>query len=120
MEPNKFLNELITKIKNNYKNDCDIEPSKTEIKFRIYLETKNDDYKDFSDDEKEELKNIGNNVDEETEKDDNIKGKIMIMEIKIFESYNGGYLLTFEKIEGNKNDFLDNIKTISSLVQNII
>ena len=44
----------------------------------------------------------------------------MVMEIKIFESYNGGYLLTFEKIEGNKNDFLDNIKTISSLVQNII
>ena len=120
MEPNKFMNELITKIKNNYKNNCDIEPSKTEIKFRIYLETKNDEHKDFSDDEKEELKNIGINVEEETEDDDNIKGKAMIMEIKIFESYNGGYLLTFEKIEGNKNNFLDNIKTISSLVQNII
>ena len=37
MEPNKFMNELITKKKNNYKNDCDIEPSKTEIKFTIYL-----------------------------------------------------------------------------------
>ena len=44
----------------------------------------------------------------------------MTIEIKLFESQNGGYLLTFEKIKGNKTEFLDNIKTISSLIQNII
>ena len=119
MNPNKFMNELISEIKNNYKKDCDIEPSKTEIKFRFYLETKNDEYDDIPDDIKEELKSLGID-DEENEEEDNIKGKMMAIEIKLFESYNGGYLLSFEKIEGSKNDFLDNIKTISSLVQKII
>ena len=121
MNPNGFMNELITEIKNNYKKDCDTEPSETEIKFRLYLEPKNDDYESIPNDIKEEIKNLGINSEEINDNDnEDIKGQSMTIEIKLFESQNGGYLLTFEKIKGNKTEFLDNIKTISSLIQNII
>ena len=121
MNPNGFMNELITEIKNNYKKDRDTEPPETEIKFRLYLEPKNDDYESIPNDIKEEIKNLGINIEEINDNDnEDIKGQSMTIEIKLFESQNGGYLLTFEKIKGNKTEFLDNIKTISSLIQNII
>ena len=52
---------------------------------------------------KEELKNLGitekelNYYDEESE---NIKGKRTVVQIKMYESFNGGYLLRFVKKEG--------------------
>ena len=42
------------------------------------------------------------------------------IQITLFESYNGGYLLRFVKKDGNEKDFLDNVEKISSLVNQII
>ena len=69
---------------------------------------------------KEELKNLGitekelNYYDEENE---NIKGKRTVVQIKMYESFNGGYLLRFIKKEGVLIDYLENIKKIYSLIK---
>ena len=49
-----------------------------------------------------------------------IKGQMCNIQITLFESYNGGYLLRFVKKDGNEKDFLDNVEKISSLVNQII
>ena len=48
---------------------------------------------------------------------ENIKGKKTVMQIKIFESQNGGYLLRFVKKEGDQKDYLNKMEKIYSLVK---
>ena len=62
-------------------------------------------------------------IDEEMESDEenlseNIKGNTTIIEIKLFESYNGGYLVRFVKKEGELSDYLDKLEKIYSFIKN--
>ena len=67
---------------------------------------------------KEELKKLGIYENEENEEEnENIKGKTIVVEIKIFQSYSGGYLLKFAKKEGVLIDYLEKVEKINSLIQ---
>ena len=69
---------------------------------------------------KEELKNLGINEKELNyygEENENIKGKRTVVQIKMYESFNRGYLLRFVKKEGVLIDYLENVKKIYSLIK---
>ena len=120
--PCRFMNSLVNSLNNKYKDECMIETCKNKLKFNIVFEGKNNDEEEIPDDIKEELKKLGINDDddEDIEENDNIKGKNTIIQIKLFESCNGGYLLRFVRKEGNEGDFLDKMGQISNVVKTIL
>ena len=117
INPCVFMNTLINKIK-NFDKKCNIEANKEKLKFNVIFEEESMD-DEIPEDMKEELKQLGIDEDEEEIDDENIKGKLTEIQIKIYESYNGGYLLRFVKKEGEQNKYLEKMEKIYSLVKNM-
>ena len=120
MNPVKFMNNLVNEINNKLCDICVIDnPYEYKLKFDIIFSNQENDI-DLPDDLVEEIKKLGNEFDYEYNENENIKGKQCIIQVTLFESYNGGYLLRFNKRDGNQIDFFENIKKIYSIIQNII
>ena len=118
LNPARFMNSLANRIKKEFKGDCLINPNKDKLKFNIVFEEEQMD-DEIPEDMAQELKELGLDEDEEHE-NENIKGKNTNIQIKIYESLNGGYLLRFVKKEGEINDYLDKFGKISAIIKKMI
>ena len=119
INPVKFMNDLVRKIKELDELNISINVSENKLKFNVTFENE-EEYLEITDEMKEELKNLGINEKELNyydEENENIKGKRTVVQIKMYESFNGGYLLRFIKKEGVLIDYLDNVKKIYSLIK---
>ena len=111
INPAKFMNNLFKKIENTFNEGCCIEAFKNKFKFNVI----------FEEGQKEEV-NEGNLIEEvkklkiNQEENEAIKEKDTVIQIKIFESYNGGYLVRFTKKEGELDNYLERLKKIYSLI----
>ena len=115
LNPNNFMNTLANKIIKEYKNGCEIEPIPDKFKFNIIFEYKKiDNYTSDNDFEKLGIEDIEQIYIGKNEK---IKGQKTVIQIKLFESYNGGYLLRFVKKDGDLNNYLNYIEKISSFLK---
>ena len=110
------MNALANKINNEFSGQCNISANPEKLKFNAIFEEEQLD-EEIPEDMKEELKKLGIEDDEEIQENENIKGKKTVMQIKIFESQNGGYLLRFVRKEGDQNDYLEKMSKIYSLVK---
>ena len=122
----KFMNDLVNRIVDIYKDSCLIESATDKLKFKIIIEESEIEI------EKEEERieqNKENEENKENEKDDKnqeveeiedeIEENDCIMEVKIFESGMDEYLLTFEKVKGELNTFYENFLKIQDIVKNM-
>jgi serine/threonine protein kinase len=114
--PSTFMNALANKINNEFSGQCNISANPEKLKFNAIFEEEQLD-EEIPEDMKEELKKLGIEDDEEIQENENIKGKKTVMQIKIFESQNGGYLLRFVKKEGDQYDYSKKMEKIYSLVK---
>jgi serine/threonine protein kinase len=115
--PSTFMNALANKINNEFSGECKISANPEKLKFNAIFEEEEELDEEIPEDMKEELKKLGIEDDEEIQENENIKGKKTVMQIKIFESQNGGYLLRFVKKEGDQKDYLNKMEKIYSLVK---
>ena len=117
INPGKFMNDLVEQIRKI--DGCLINVIEDKFKFYATFE-KEEEYNEIPEDMKEELKKLGiteneiNNINDD--ENENIKGKRIVIQIKLFESYNGEYLLRFVKKEGELFDYIEKIEKIYSLV----
>ena len=117
INPCNFMNGLTAKIKNEFKDDgCSIDPCKDKLKLNVIFEGEQLD-DEIPEDIKEELKQLGLDEDEDIEENENIKGRNTTIQIKIYESLNGGYLLRFVKKDGDQNVFMEKMEKIYALVK---
>ena len=106
LEPVKFMDYLCYLIENKYGvNNCFIEPSHKTLKLEIAF------------DEQEDEEDV-NKMEEEKEEEDN-ETNDLIMQIKLYK-YSDEYILRFIHKKGTRKNFLDEFKTISELVKEII
>ena len=123
LTPAKFMNSLANKINKKinkeYNNECLIETNKEKLKFNVVFE-ENQTEEEIPEDLAKELKELGIDEDEEENENNNIKRNDTIIQIKIFESLNGGYLLRFLRKGGEQKDYLDKIGKISALIKKMI
>jgi len=119
LTPAKFMNSLANKINKEYNNECLIETNKEKLKFNVVFE-ENQTEEEIPEDLAKELKELGIDEDEEENENNNIKRNDTIIQIKIFESLNGGYLLRFLRKGGEQKDYLDKIGKISALIKKMI
>jgi serine/threonine protein kinase len=119
INPCVFMNNLTGKIKNEFKDgNCSIDPCKDKLKLNVIFEGEQLD-DEIPEDIQEELKQLGLDEDEDIEENDDIKGRNTTIQIKIYESLNGGYLLRFVKKEGDQNIFMEKMEKIYSLVKSM-
>ena len=98
LNPNKFMNSLIKKIKDKY-DDYEFEFSKSKLKFSILFEREqeNDENIDF-----EELDNT------------------CIIKIKMYEDEEGGYLVNFIKLQGDLEDYYTIFLNIKQIIKELL
>jgi len=116
INPTIFMNSLVNKINKEFEGECEIEPNKEKFKFNVIFE-ENQSNEEIEEELLEELKKMGINENEEINENENIKGKKTAIQIKIYESYNEGYLVRFVRKEGETIDYLEKMKKIYSLVE---
>ena len=115
INPAKFMNSLVNKINKEFEGECEIEPNKEKLKFNVIFEEAQSN-EEIEEELLEELKSMGIKENEEINENENIKGKKTVIQIKIYESYNEGYLVRFLRKEGETIDYLEKMKKIYSLV----
>ena len=118
INPGIFMNSLCKKIKKEFEANCKIKPNNDKNKFlAIFTKDKSDFEEDeINEDIIEEDNQIDLDEDKENLKNENIKGNQLIIKVKMYESYNGGYLLKFVKKEGTLYEYLDKLEKIYSLI----
>ena len=119
LNPAQFMNSLANKLKKKFGDNCNINPAENTLKFNIL----------FEEEEKKKKKEIPKELEEESaklgledgEKNDNVFGKKdCIIQVKLFESINDGYLLRFMKKSGELEDYYKNLKKVMSLTKEIL
>ena len=119
LNPAKFMNILINKIKNQFAKDCSLEQSKKALKFIITFEEEELKEEEIPKELEEELAQLGLEENDENE-DDDLKKKDCVIQVKMFESINGGHLLRFVKKSGELDDYYKNLDKITSLVKKLL
>jgi hypothetical protein len=122
LNPVKFMNSLITKIGEKLGDNCSIEQSKKALKFNVIFEEEEKEEEEIPKELEEELAQLGleeNDENEENEEKD-LKRKECILQVKIYESVNGGHLLRFVKKSGELDVYYKNLDNIISLVKNLL
>ena len=99
---NDFMNLLVNKIRNTYGTTWLLRIDDEKLKFQITFQRE--------DNEEEN--------EEEVEEDEDIR-KDCIMKVKLYDSGINEYLLCFEKIQGELEEFYDNFLKIKEIIKNI-
>ena len=110
IKPYKKMNLIVNQIIKAYNNKCFIESSKSKLKFQIVLP------KDEDDEEEDE-----DEVQKMEEEEENYRNdrKECIMEIKMLLCGNDEYLLVFNKIQGDLEEFYDHFLIIKDIIKKI-
>ena len=110
--PARFMNVLANKIKNNFGDKCQIKENEKKLKFNVIFENS----------EEIEIEGWGELENLKDEKKDNIlfERKECIIQIKLFEYLNGGYVVRFEKIQGEIEYIHKNMNNIKKIIKNML
>ena len=118
LKPVKFMNSLANKIKDI----CTIEADKEKLKFKAIFESEEEEKEEENEEEKkkieEEFKKLG--LEDTDNYEDTIEKKDSVIQIKLLQSMNGGYLIKFEKKGGEIEDYYKNLKNIIEIIKQII
>ena len=115
MNPALFMNNLCKKIGKRIGNCC-IDANENKLKFNVAFVEEEKEEEEIPKELEEELKKLGLE-DKENEEDDIIDKKESVIQVKMYESINGGYLLKFAKKGGELEDYYKNLEQITSLAQ---
>ena len=131
------MNDLYNKIDEEYKikkeYDCTITPKNDKLKFTVTLtaiepkEENNETIKnEITEENPEEKKNEEKeNIEEDVEADDDDKNKSFeikdcVINIELFKSKNGGYLLRFLRKSGDLEEFYKNLRIMYSYAEDLV
>jgi hypothetical protein len=125
LSPANFMNSLANKI-NEDLGDCKIDADKKSLKFNVTFEEEEKEEEKIQLSEElekeieEDLAKLGIEDNEGEDDDDDIRKKECILQVKIFESINGGYLLRFVKKSGQLDSYYQNLEKVIDLVKEIL
>ena len=119
LNPAKFMNYLISKISNVFGDKCSFKESKKALKFNIIFEEEELKEEEIPKELEEELAQLGLEENDENEEND-LQKKDCVIQVKMYESINGGHLLRFVKKSGELDDYYKYLENIISLVKQLL
>lgn len=120
LNPAKFMNNLINKIGQKFKNNFIVEESKKALKFKVTFEEEEKEEEEIPKELEEELAKLNLEENENENEGDDLTKKDCVLEVKMYESVNGGHLLRFVKKSGELEDYYKNMQNIISIVQSLL
>jgi len=118
LSPCEFMNSLANNIAKNFEDNVKIEESKKSLKFKVIFEETLEDEEELDEELKKELDKLSL---ENTDKlEEVISQKDCVIQIKLFQSLNGGYLVRFVKKEGEIEDYYKYLDSIKSIIKKIL
>ena len=122
LNPNKFMNLLANSIKTKFEDNCTIDASKKALKFNVTFETPEEEEEKQTNEEDKEIEEELNKLGLENIEDfeDKIEKEESIIQVKLFESVNGGYILRFAKKGGEIEDYYQNLDNIIEIVKQLL
>ena len=118
LNPAQFMNSLANKLENEFGDNCNIDPAEKTLKFDILFEEEKEEEEEIPKELEEELAKLG--LEDVEENDDDLLKKDSIIQVKLFESINGGHLLRFVKKSGELEDYYKNLKKVMSLTKELL
>jgi len=115
LRPCEFMNSLANKIVKNFEDNVKIEESKNALKFNVIFQETLEDVEEPDEELKKELDKLSLENTEELKVV--IAQKDCIIEIKLFQSLNGGYFIRFVKKEGEIENYYKNLDIIKSIIK---
>ena len=118
LSPCEFMNSLANNIAKNFEDNVKIEESKKSLKFKVIFEETLEDEEELDEELKKELDKLSL---ENTDKlEEVISQKDCVIQITLFQSLNGGYLVRFVKKEGEIEDYYKYLDSIKSIIKKIL
>jgi serine/threonine protein kinase len=115
LKPGAFMNSLANNILKGFEDNAKIEECKNDLKFNVVFEDELVDEVEPDEELEKELEKLGlEDVDEET-----ITKKDCVIQIKLFQSLNGGYLLRFVRKGGEIEEYYKKLDNIRSIVKKV-
>ena len=112
VNPCILMNTIADKIKKKYGDKININPSEYKLKFDVCYEN--------MDEENDEEENEEDNVEEGNEDFKNrIKDEKSVIQVKLFESSNGGYIVRFTKKKGGTIEYHQYLKELRNIIKDL-
>ena len=108
VNPCELMNRIANKIKNHYGDKIDITPSSLKLKFDVCFENIN-----------EEIVEENNNEEDNENTEDEIEEEKSIIQVKLFESKNGGFIVRFTKKKGGAIDYYKYLDELRNLIKKL-
>ena len=118
LRPCEFMNSLANEIVKNFEDNVKIDESKNALKFNVIFKETLEEVEEPDEELKKELDKLSLENSEEIE--EVIDKKDCVIQIKLFQSLNGGYIVRFVKKEGEIEDYYKNLDSIKSIINKII
>ena len=116
LKPAEFMNTLANKIVKDFGDNAKIKECKNGLKFNVVFEDEIVDEEEADEELEKELEKLGlEDVDEE-----GLAKKDCVIQIKLFQSLNGGYLVRFVRKGGEIEEYHKNLDSIISIVKKVI
>jgi len=120
LDPAKFMNALANQINSEFNKKCTIEPNPKKLKFNVTFEKEEEEEEEEKNDEDREIEEELKKLNIEDVEEDAIEGKESVIQVKLLQSINDGYLVKFEKRGGEVEDYHKNLKNIVSIIKKIV
>ena len=122
LNPNHFLNNLANKISSEFGDKIQIDvKNKEKAKFNVIFENQEEEQGEQNEDEQkieEELDKLG--LEDLDEIEEEIERKESVIQIKLFESVNGGHLVRFAKKGGEIEEYHKNLDSIIKIIKELL
>ena len=116
LSPANFMNHLDNKIRELFKDKCDIEERKYKLKFNIIFKNEDKNEEDSVEENEDKNENKEDNENNEDENKGKIREKNCNIQVNLCENKNGEYLLRFIKEYGDLEEYYKNVDKINDLV----
>ena len=115
VNPCELMNRIANKIKNKYGDKIDIIPSSLKLKFDVCFENIDEEKEDEKcNEEKEE-----DNEEDDENTEDEIEEEKSVIQVKLFESQNGGYIVRFTKKKGGTIKYHKYLEELRNLIKEL-
>ena len=118
LRPSEFMNSLANKIVEKFEGNAKIKESKKNLKFNVVFEEPLEDEVELDEELKKEIEKLSLESTEELE--EVIPQKNCVIQIKLFQCINGGYLVRFMKKEGEIEEYHKYFQSIKAIIKEIL
>ena len=121
LNPGQFMNIIANKIASEFGDKIKINATKEKPKFNVTFENQEEEEEEENEEQKkieEELDKLG--LEDIDEIEEEIEKKESVIQIKLFESINGGYLVRFAKKGGEIEDYHKNLDSIIKIIKSVL